>query len=529
MGANNRLNLATSKEGYLEKLKERNADAYAYLMEGINIISRLNEKMFEAYIVGGAVRDILLNKDFNDIDICTTATPGEVMTVFPDADDHYANMGVVTVKVGEMKFEITTFRVEEYSGKSRIPTKVHYSRSLIDDVMRRDYTVNALALSATFNVIDITRKGLKDIKHKKVRIIGKGKRRYEEDPIRFFRGLELVSKYRFSVSLNTLYSMKKSSKYLLTLSHGRIAEELVKVFKHKYRGKAFKYLASYELMKAIPEYNDWFHRMVGVFKKLSTIDAFSMLYYMMDKIPANLPFNKNEIAEMQAIIKTINCLTNSQVDRLMAFETKYETLLAANNILKNLDKNYKSQSSLIKKLYRNAYITDRSELNFKTEDLIRLLQGETGPKIGLIMNILVKKVVLGEAKNNFSMLKQEAVKLLFISDSELEDIYHSIGAPLEKQTQKNEQSENEGETTEEVVELTEEQKEAARLAKLEEQYNKELKDIYHALLKYIPAYDSMNIEDQKLVEKETLEKARTTLLDTNPQYFELFEKKGAKK
>jgi hypothetical protein len=213
----------------------------------------------------------------------------------------------------------------------------------------------------------------------------------------------------------------------------------------------------------------------------------------------------------------------------MVFETKYETLLAANNILKNLDKNYKSQSSLIKKLYRNAYITDRSELNFKTEDLIRLLQGETGPKIGLIMNILVKKVVLGEAKNNFSMLKQEAVKLLFISDSELEDIYHSIGAPLEKQTQKNEQSENEGETTEEVVELTEEQKEAARLAKLEEQYNKELKDIYHALLKYITAYDSMNIEDQKLVEKETLEKARTTLLDTNPQYFELFEKKGAKK
>jgi deoxyxylulose-5-phosphate synthase len=88
-------------------------------------------------------------------------------------------------------------------------------------------------------------------------------------------------------------------------------------------------------MKAIPEYNDWFHRMVGVFKKLSTIDAFSMLYYMMDKIPANLPFNKNEIAEMQAIIKTINCLTNSQVDRLMVFETKYETLLAAEMLEKD--------------------------------------------------------------------------------------------------------------------------------------------------------------------------------------------------
>ena len=522
MGAKYRCNLATSKEGYLDKLKERNPDGYAYLMEGINIISRLNAKMFEAYIVGGAVRDILLNRDFNDIDICTTATPGEVMTVFPDSDDRYANMGVVTVKVGEMKFEITTFRVEEYSGKSRIPTKVHYSRSLIDDIMRRDYTINALALSATFNVIDITRKGLNDIKFHTVRIIGKGKRRYEEDPIRFFRGLELVSKYNFNVSLGTLYAMKSSGKFLLTLSHGRLAEELVKVFKHKYRAKAFRYLANYELIKAIPEYNDWFHSMIGVFKKLSTIDAFAMLYYMMDKIPANLPFNKNEIAEIQSIIKTINALSNSKVDRLMVFETKYETLLAANNILKSVDKNYKNQASLIKKYYHHAYINDRSELNFKTEDLIKMLQGETGPKIGLVMNILIKKVVLGEAKNNFSMLKQEAVKLILLSEEELEELYQTIGVVEEK-------VKNDEEETTEVVELTEEQLEEIRLNKLQEQYNKELKDIYHTLLKYINAYDSMNIEDQKLVEKETLEKARKTLLDTSPQYFELFEKKGAKK
>lgn len=522
MGAKYRCNLATSKEGYLDKLKERNAEGYAYLMEGINVISRLNAKMYEAYIVGGAVRDILLNRDFNDIDICTTATPQEVMAVFPDTDDRYANMGVVTVKVGEMKFEVTTFRIEEYSGKSRIPTKVHYSRSLIDDIMRRDYTINALALSATFNVIDITRKGLNDIKYRRVRIIGKGKRRYEEDPIRFFRGLELVSKYNFNISLGTLYAMKTSSKMLLTLSHGRLAEELVKVFKHKYRVKAFKYLANYELVKAIPEYNEWFHRMIGVFKKLSTIDAFAMLYYMMDKIPANLPFNKGEIAEMQNIIKTINSLRSEKVDRIMVFETKYETLQVANNILKSIDKEYKNQASVIKKLNHNAYISDRSELNFTTEDLIKLLQGETGPKIGLIMNILIKKVVLGDAKNNFSMLKQEAVKLLLNSEDELENIYQTIGTTPEEVKPVDEEKE-------EPVELTDEQREEMRIAKLQEQYNKELKDIYHTLLKYINAYDSMNIEDQKLVEKETLDKARKTLLDTSPQYFELFEKKGAKK
>jgi uncharacterized protein (DUF2267 family) len=226
---------------------------------------------------------------------------------------------------------------------------------------------------------------------------------------------------------------------------------------------------------------------------------------------------------MQSIIKAIRALENSKVDRLMVFETKYETLLAANNILKNIDRKYKNQSSIIRRYYRNAYIKERSELNFKTEDLIKLLQGETGPKIGLIMNILVKKVVLGEAKNNFSMLKQEAVKLLFNNESELERIYDEIGAPLPVAVDTSKQEEQE------VVELTEEQIEAERLAKLQESYNKELKNIYYTLLKYVNAYDSMNIEDQKLVEKETIEKAKKTLLDTNPEYLELFEKKGAKK
>ena len=106
MGANYRCNLATSNEAYLEKLKKRNAEAYKYLMQGIDIISRLNAKMFEAYIVGGAVRDILLNRDFNDIDICTTATPEEVIAIFPEADDRFANMGVVTLKVENNKFDM---------------------------------------------------------------------------------------------------------------------------------------------------------------------------------------------------------------------------------------------------------------------------------------------------------------------------------------------------------------------------------------------------------------------------------------
>lgn len=522
MSAYPHYNLINSKENHLEKLKTRNIDAYNYLMKGIEIIGRLNDKMFEAYIVGGAVRDILLNKDFNDIDICTTATPNEVMEIFPGADNRYADMGVITIREGDLKFEITTFRIEEYSGKSRIPTKVHYSKRLIDDILRRDYTVNALALSATFNVIDITGKGIKDLKRKKVRIIGRGKKRYFEDPIRIFRGLELVAKYNFGIRILTLFSMKSASKSLLTLTHGRIAEEFLKVFRHKYSAKAVRYIDNYDIFKAIPEYSNWIHNVCSVFKKITTIDSFSMLYYMMDRIPANLPFTKLEIAEIQNITKAIKSLENSKVDRLMVFETKYETLIAANQILKNIKPKYKSQAGTIKKYYRSAYITDRSELNFKTEDLIRLLQGETGPKVGLIMNILTKMVVLGEAKNNFSMLKQEAVRLLMNSEDELENIFKNIGVEVKE-------IKVETEEPAEPVELTPEQLEEERIKKLQAKYDKEYKNVYHTLLKYVNAYDSMNIENQKLVEKEISEKTRKTLLDTNPAYLELFEKKGVSK
>ena len=144
MSANPHYNLLNAKENYLEKLKVRNIDAYKYLMKGIEIIGRLNDKMFEAYIVGGAVRDILLNKDFNDIDICTTATPNEVMEIFPHADNRYADMGVITIREGNLKFEITFFvpksldgeiwnvKIKNQSEDKKVLKLIPYFSSIID-------------------------------------------------------------------------------------------------------------------------------------------------------------------------------------------------------------------------------------------------------------------------------------------------------------------------------------------------------------------------------------------------------------
>ena len=128
------------KNLYLESLKERNYEMYKYFKKGLDIISTLKEKTYEAYIVGGAVRDFVLNIDFNDIDIATNAMPSAIKDIFADydIDTNYESLGSIIIKDSGFKYEITTFRTEEYV-KFKIKD-VHYSKKLVEDIIRRDYT-----------------------------------------------------------------------------------------------------------------------------------------------------------------------------------------------------------------------------------------------------------------------------------------------------------------------------------------------------------------------------------------------------
>ena len=162
-----------------------------YLKRGIEIIKTLTSFAYQAYLIGGVVRDYVMNNEFNDIDIATNATPEQVKELFPTVKMEYAHLGFVTLKEDGVTFEISTFREEVYD-KPRKPSKIYYAENLVDDVKRRDFTINALALTDNYQVVDLV-KGLKDIKRKRVRIIGKGKVRFKEDPLRIFRAYNLVA------------------------------------------------------------------------------------------------------------------------------------------------------------------------------------------------------------------------------------------------------------------------------------------------------------------------------------------------
>lgn len=190
------------------------------------LLSRLRENGFEAYVIGGAVRDILLQKTPGDYDVATSAEPSEVISVFGEKQSHPTGIshGTVTVISDGMPIEVTTFRVDGDYVDSRHPEKVRFTRSLQEDVRRRDFTVNALALSEDGMVIDYFG-GIKDLKERVLRTVGDPKERFEEDALRILRALRFSAEYGFSIEKSTSDEIFRQKDSLLHLSVERIWKE----------------------------------------------------------------------------------------------------------------------------------------------------------------------------------------------------------------------------------------------------------------------------------------------------------------
>lgn len=192
----------------------------------ITVINELNKKGYKAYIVGGTVRDVVLGKENKDVDIATSATPQEVMEVFKNFTtiDVGNEHGTVPVIVNHEQIEVTTFRHDGDYSDGRRPDSVTFTRNLKDDVVRRDFTINALAYSKEDGVVDYVG-GLKDIENKLIKAVGSAEERFNEDPLRILRGLRFASKLGFSIETKTAEAMFANKHLLKNVSKERIQKE----------------------------------------------------------------------------------------------------------------------------------------------------------------------------------------------------------------------------------------------------------------------------------------------------------------
>lgn len=199
------------------------------LPEKVNtIIQTLQEHGYEAYAVGGCVRDSLLGSEPGDWDITTSASPDETKKLFARTVDTGIEHGTVTVLLGKEGFEVTTYRIDGKYEDSRHPTEVIFTRNLREDLLRRDFTINAMAYNDTEGIVDIFG-GMDDLKRKIIRCVGNARERFGEDALRIMRGVRFAAQLGFSLEKETKEAMTELAPTLEKISAERIQTELVKL------------------------------------------------------------------------------------------------------------------------------------------------------------------------------------------------------------------------------------------------------------------------------------------------------------
>ncbi len=196
----------------------------------LKVINTLEEAGFEAYIVGGCVRDMLMGKDIHDIDITTNATPEETKKAFSlfRTVDTGIKHGTVTVIIDHCPVEVTTYRIDQGYSDGRHPDSVSFTRSLREDLARRDFTVNAIAYNPKTGIVDPF-DGEYDIRNMIMRCVGDARKRFTEDSLRILRGLRFSSVLGFTLEAETMYAAIECRHLLKNVSAERIYAELSKM------------------------------------------------------------------------------------------------------------------------------------------------------------------------------------------------------------------------------------------------------------------------------------------------------------
>lgn len=193
-----------------------------------HIVRTLQAAGYEAYVVGGCVRDSLMGREPEDWDVTTSARPEQVKALFPYTVDTGIKHGTVTVMLGKDGFEVTTYRIDGKYEDNRHPKEVIYTPSLREDLRRRDFTVNAMAYNDDKGLVDYYR-GMEDMEIGVIRCVGVPEERFEEDALRIMRAVRFSAQLGFHIDSFTMRAIQKLAPSLVNISAERIQAELVKI------------------------------------------------------------------------------------------------------------------------------------------------------------------------------------------------------------------------------------------------------------------------------------------------------------
>ncbi len=236
--------------------------------EILNVFHRNN---YEAYAVGGCVRDFLLKKEPNDWDLTTNADPEQIQEIFKDS---FLNndFGTVGIKTDIGIIEVTPYRIESGYSDKRHPDTIKWAKTLEEDLSRRDFTVNAMAIDNSGNIVDLY-DGKKDLTEKTIKCVGDADKRFSEDALRLMRAVRFACQLQFDIEEKTKEALIKNADLIKHVSYERVRDEFNKIIMSKIAGQGIEMLREYGLLQyIIPELLDGYkveqnkHHIYGVYE-----------------------------------------------------------------------------------------------------------------------------------------------------------------------------------------------------------------------------------------------------------------------
>ncbi len=436
---------------------------------------------FEAYLVGGCVRDLIMDKEPKDWDITTNAKPEQIMGLFEKTvyENTFGTVMVIQEDVSQetlRQIEVTPYRIEAKYSDFRHPDEVKFSDKLEDDLKRRDFTVNALALNSKGQLVDLF-DGLKDIKDNVVRAVGNADDRFTEDALRMIRAIRFSCQLNFSLSQETYESILKNSDLIKKISTERIRDEFIKIINSENPAAGITLLQKFGLLKnLIPEleegmgciqggahlYDVWTHLLMALQhaadKKWSMEIRVSALFHdigkprtrrpgekkaytfyghevvgarMTQKILERLKFPKKEIELIEKMVRNhmffsdTELITLSAVRRIIA-KVGVENIWTLMNVrecdrvgMKKVEAPYRLRKyfAMIEEALRDPISVGQLKIN--GEYLIKDMDITPGPRMGWMLHALLEEVLDDPSKNTVEHLSELVKSMNMLPDGAL--------------------------------------------------------------------------------------------------------------
>ena len=347
-----------------------------------NVLQKITDANYEAYVVGGFVRDYLLGIKSTDVDICTNALPKDLHKLFP-LNNNSNDYGGFNLKVKNYNIDITTYR-KEITYEGRKPTEIVYLNDLKEDLLRRDFTINAVCMDLNEKIIDHLN-GVDDINQHIIKIIGDPLVKIKEDPLRILRAIRFASVLNFDLD-NELYTMIKENYELVnTLSKQRIKEEITKILLHKNFGKGLSLLNDLGILKLLNI----------SYQEINFVNDICGMWAQLE-YPSNFPFTKQEIRN---IINIRQIMEDGKVDNHTLYTYGLYNSLVASDIL-NINKDN------INKMYQKLEIKNEKDLDISSEEIMEICQIGPSKEIKEIKNAIINLILEDKLKNNKNDIKE---------------------------------------------------------------------------------------------------------------------------